>query len=148
MLVRPILEYGAVIWDPPSSSVSTSLESVQHFALKLISKIGLQITTHSSPNITCKLFNIEEKPMKSLLFKLKFNYCHSLSSPLVSPPYPHISLVTFAPTILFQFSAKQYHSQIRFIHQVYHNEFYQTHYGIHFLIPLNLYNHSPYSNPS
>ena len=37
-LVRPILEYAAVIWDPTSKSASNSLESVQHFALKLSSK--------------------------------------------------------------------------------------------------------------
>ena len=141
MLVRPILEYGAVIWDPPSSSVSTSLESVQHFALKLISKIGLQITTHSLPNITCKLFNIEEKPIKSLLFKLKFNYCHSLSSPLVSPPPPSYFSRNFCSHNFVPISARQYRCQIHFILQ-------QLNPGIHFLIPLNFYNHSPYSNPS
>ena len=37
-LVRPILEYCSILWDPPSSSVSSSLESIQHFAMKIISK--------------------------------------------------------------------------------------------------------------
>ena len=37
-IVRPVLEYGSSIWDPASTSLSSSLESVQHFALKMILK--------------------------------------------------------------------------------------------------------------
>ena len=37
-LVRHILEYCAVIWDPSSPSLSHSLESVQRFAIKQASK--------------------------------------------------------------------------------------------------------------
>ena len=37
-LVRPILEYGSIIWDPSSPTLSHSLDSVQHFALKIASK--------------------------------------------------------------------------------------------------------------
>ena len=37
-IVRPILEYCSVVWDPSSTSHSSSIESVQYFALKVISK--------------------------------------------------------------------------------------------------------------
>ena len=37
-LVRPILEYCSVVWDPSFSSLSNSLESVQFFILKFTSK--------------------------------------------------------------------------------------------------------------
>ena len=38
LLVHPILEYAAVIWDPVFHTNSNSLESVQHFTLKIVSK--------------------------------------------------------------------------------------------------------------
>ena len=37
-IVHPILEYCAIIWDPSSSIYSSTLESVQCFALKVVSK--------------------------------------------------------------------------------------------------------------
>ena len=37
-LVRPILEYCSIIWDPSSSTLSHSLESIQLFALKIASR--------------------------------------------------------------------------------------------------------------
>ena len=84
-----ILEYGAVIWDPPSLSVSTSLESVQHFALKLTSKNWS--SNYHTLLTKYKLQTLQHRRKASkitTLFKLKFNYCHSLSSPLVSPSSP------------------------------------------------------------
>ena len=40
-IVCPILKYGSTIWDPPSASLSSSIEShsVQYFALEMTSKI-------------------------------------------------------------------------------------------------------------
>ena len=32
-IVRPILEYASAVWDPNSSSLTASIESVQHFAV-------------------------------------------------------------------------------------------------------------------
>ena len=55
-LVRPILEYCSVVWDPSSSSASSSLESVQFFALKVAFKswsssyIRLSSISLSTPN--------------------------------------------------------------------------------------------------
>ena len=37
-LVCPIFEYGNIIWDPSSPTLSQSLDSVQHFALKIAAK--------------------------------------------------------------------------------------------------------------
>lgn len=37
-LVRLVLEYASIVWDPSSPSVSSSLKAVQHFALKMASK--------------------------------------------------------------------------------------------------------------
>ena len=37
-IVRPILEYGSAIWDPPSASLSSFIEYVQYLALKMIQK--------------------------------------------------------------------------------------------------------------
>ena len=37
-LVRPILEYRSIIWYPSSPTLSQSLDSVQHFALKIAAK--------------------------------------------------------------------------------------------------------------
>ena len=42
-LVRPILEYCAVIWDPSSPSLSYSLDSVQRFTIKLASKFHFSL---------------------------------------------------------------------------------------------------------
>ena len=36
MMIRPILEYGSVIWDPISPTLISSIESTQHCALKLV----------------------------------------------------------------------------------------------------------------
>ena len=38
-IIRPVLEYSSVVWDPSSATHSSNLESVQYFALKVISKL-------------------------------------------------------------------------------------------------------------
>ena len=38
MMIRPLLKYGSVIWDPISLTLISSIESTQHRALKLVSK--------------------------------------------------------------------------------------------------------------
>ena len=89
MLVRPILEYGAAIWDPPSLTAKSSLESVQHFALKMASKSWAS----SYPSL---LSQFAIKPLEqrrnickaSSLFKLKFGFSHSINCPLISPSPP------------------------------------------------------------
>ena len=73
-LVRPILEYGSVIWDPSSPSVSSSLEAVQHFALKLASK-----SWSSSYSSLLSFFNISLSHRRARskvihIFKLKQGY--------------------------------------------------------------------------
>ena len=74
-LVRPILEYCSVIWDPSSLTTISALESVQCFALKLVSKSwstdynfllsSLNITTLAQRRRSAKILTI---------FKLKKSY--------------------------------------------------------------------------
>ena len=77
-IVRPVLEYGSPIWDPPSSSLSSTLESVQHFALKLASKSWSQSYDFllSSLNI-CSLEHRRMKAKLSLLYKTTHHLHHS-----------------------------------------------------------------------
>ena len=77
-IVCPVLEYGSPIWDPPSSSLSSTLESVQHFALKLASKSWSQSydSLLSSLNI-CSLNHRRTKAKISLLYKITHHLHHS-----------------------------------------------------------------------
>ena len=77
-IVCPVLEYGSPIWDPPSSSLSSFLESVQHFALKLASKSWSQSydSLLSSLNI-CSLEHRRMKAKLSLLYKTTHHLHHS-----------------------------------------------------------------------
>ena len=87
-LVRPILEYCSVIWDPSSSTTISALESVQFFALKLVSKSWS--TDYNLLLSSLKVTNLAQrrKSAKILtIFKLKkssFSFNHS---PLQSPSY-------------------------------------------------------------
>ena len=77
-IVRPVLEYGSPIWDPPSFSLSSTLESVQHFALKLASKSWSQSydSLLSSLNI-CSLAHRRMKAKLSLFYKITHHLHHS-----------------------------------------------------------------------
>ena len=77
-IVCPVLEYGSSIFDPPSSSLSSTLESVLHFALKLPSKSWSQLydSLLSSLNI-CSLEHHYPKPKLSLLYKITHHLHHS-----------------------------------------------------------------------
>ena len=82
-LVRPILEYAAVIWDPTSKSASNSLESVQHFALKLSSKSWS--SNYSSLLTSFKIPTLlhRRKCAKIIVIhKSKSGLSHSINSPL------------------------------------------------------------------
>ena len=88
-LVRPILEYCAVIWDP-SSPLSHSLESVQCFAIKLASKFhpSLVASIHSD----FKLSSLATHRQHTKLIFL-FKYFHNCSFPLqsIQPCHPSSS---------------------------------------------------------
>ena len=73
-LIRPILEYCAVIWDPSSPSLSHSLESVQHFAIKLASKFhpSLVASIHSDFKLS-SLTTHRQHAKLIFLFKLFHN---------------------------------------------------------------------------
>ena len=89
MLVSPILEYGAAIWDPPSLTAISSLESVQHFALKMASKSWASSYPSLLSQFAIKPLEQRKKNCKaSSLFKLKFGFSHSINCPLISPSPP------------------------------------------------------------
>ena len=102
-LVRPILEYGSIVWDPPSPHVSDSLEQIQHFALKIISKSWT--TDYSSLLFSLGLLSLKHRRKKHkimLIFKLKNNLSHTILSPLKPVPPPvrftrYHSIFNFSP---------------------------------------------------
>ena len=75
-LLCPVLEYGSPIWDPPSSSLSSTLESVLHFALKLPCKLWSHDSLLSSLTI-CSLVHHYPKPKLFLLYKTTHHLHHS-----------------------------------------------------------------------
>ena len=122
-LVRPILEYCSVIWDPSSLTTISALESVQCFALKLVSKSwstdynfllsSLNITTLAQRRRSAKIL---------IIFKLKNHLSHSINSPLQSPPLPSYFSRNYSPFNLIP---------IHFIHH-------QSNFGIVSLFLSNL----------
>ena len=99
-IVQPVLKYSSVVWDPASPSASSTLESVQLFALKIISKSWFSPTLHYSPPLKSKLSHKKEKG-KNQFYSLKspktFLMCHILpieSVPMLDPfeTSPHITL--------------------------------------------------------
>ena len=103
-IVCPVLEYGSPIWDLPSLSLSSTLESVQHFALNLASKSWSQSYDFllSSLNI-CSLEHLCMKAKLSLLYKTTHHLYHS-TAPSVS-----ISL-QLVPSVILPISTLLSHS--------------------------------------
>ena len=76
-IVQPFLKYSSAVWDPASPSASSTLESVQLFALKIISKSWFSPTLHYSPPLKSKLFTQKRKRQKPILFfKITQNLSH------------------------------------------------------------------------
>ena len=88
-LVRPILEYGSIIWDPSSPTLSQSLDSVQHFALKIAAKfrpslIPSILSSFNLPSLTYR----RQKAKLIFLFKLLYHYIYfpsQISHPSLPP---------------------------------------------------------------
>ena len=100
-LVRPILEYCSPVWSPHSVSTSNSLESIQSFALKFVSKFN---TPASSPLTLTSLSSRRLQARIKLLFAITCNL-YFLPSPIVfpqaRPPYPICSYHSFNPSLIF-----------------------------------------------
>ena len=90
-LVRPILEYCAVIWDRSSPSLSHSLESVQCFAIKLASKFhpSLVASIHSDFKLS-SLATHRQHAKLIFLFKL-FHNCSFFPLQIIQPCHPSSS---------------------------------------------------------
>ena len=63
-IVHPILEYGSAIWDPPSAPLSSSIESVQYFTLKMIQKSWS--TSYADLLSSLKLHTLQHCHLQSL----------------------------------------------------------------------------------
>ena len=97
-IVRPILEYESPIWDPSSVSLSSSIDSVQYFALKMISKSWS--TPYSALLSSLNLSTLDHRRKRSkLLFFYKINngLTHSTLPLTPHPPSPPMSLRHFCP---------------------------------------------------
>ena len=111
-IVRPILEYGSAIWDPPSVSVSSSVESVQYFALKMVQK------SWSAPYAdllsSLNLSSLQHRCLQSkllLFYKINNGFLHSTLPP--RPRSPPMSLRHFSPfdfSVPFCRTSTYYHS--------------------------------------
>ena len=106
-IVRPVLEYGSPIWDLPSFSLSSILESVQHFALKLASKSWSQSydSLLSSLNI-CSQLNIVVRKLNSLSFTKLHIICTTLLLPSVSITFQLIPSVILPISTLLSHSVE------------------------------------------
>ena len=81
-----------IIWDPSSPNLSQSLDSVQHFALKIAAKfrpslIPSILSTFNLPSLTSR----RQKAKLIFLFKLLHDYIYfpsQISHPTLPPSYP------------------------------------------------------------
>ena len=109
-IVHPILEYGSAIWDPPSVSLSSSIESVQYFALKMI-QISWS-TSYADLVSSLKLHTLQHRHLQSKLLTFKFNngFLHSVLHPALHPPSPPMSLRHFCPDDFVVHTSAYFHS--------------------------------------
>ena len=80
IVVRPILEYGSTIWDPSSTALSTSVEKVQFFPLKIISKTWSTFYSNLLSSINISSLEHRRRSTKLLLFFKLSNNLHFISS--------------------------------------------------------------------
>ena len=96
--VHPILEYGSIIWDPSSTSYSSALESIQFFALKIISKSWS--SSYSTLLHLLKLNRLDTHSLQHKLltaFKIHNNLLFLPDSPLILSPRSHYQLHSHSP---------------------------------------------------
>ena len=87
-LVRPILEYGSIIWDPSYPTLSRSLDSVQLFTLKIASKfhsslIPIILSEFNLPSLASH----SQKAKLIFLFKLYHHFIY-FPSQIIHPSLP------------------------------------------------------------
>jgi len=81
-LIRPHLEYCSILWDPSSSVSISSLEKVQHFALKLCSKSWSSSYSSLLLQFNCSSLSSRRKTAKLIFLYKILNGWHSLISTL------------------------------------------------------------------
>ena len=102
-LVHPILEYGSIIWDPSSPTLSHSLDSVQLFALKITSKfrsslIPIILSEFNLPSLASR----RQKDKLIFIFKLYHHFIY-FPSQIIHPSLPSLLTLSalFTQTTLF-----------------------------------------------
>ena len=89
-IVRPVLEYGSIIWDPKSTSLISSLEKVQHFTLKIASKSWSSSYESLLSKFHLPTLHLRRTKAKLIqIFKLHHNISHSLNNPPLTLSYPN-----------------------------------------------------------
>ena len=102
-LVRPVLEYCSILWDPSSKNTINSIESVQYLALKIVSKSWNSDYESLLSQFNLQTLQYRRKKAKVIeIFKLKYRLSHHLYSPLTPSPQPirfsrHYSPFNFTP---------------------------------------------------
>ena len=102
-LVRPVLEYCSILWDPSSKNTINSIESVQYLALKIVSKSWNSDYESLLSQFKLQTLQYRWKKAKVIeIFKLKYRLSHHLYSPLTPSAQPirfsrHYSPFNFTP---------------------------------------------------
>ena len=117
-IIRLVLEYSSAVWNPHSSSLTASIESVQHFEVKLISKswsspystlwFALNLTTLKHRRKKSKLTLPHAKSLSCNKLPSWTNYpTLNISQKLLHPylqntllPNHHLPIHSFFPTVI------------------------------------------------
>ena len=102
----------SALWDPPSTSASNSIEDIQHFALKIVSKLWSQDYSSLLSELSLATLSHRWKNKIITIFKMKSNLSHVINSPLSPLPLPakfsrHYSPYNFTP--IFSRTASFHH---------------------------------------
>lgn len=68
-LVRPIIEYSKIVWDPYTQSNCNKIEKIQRLAARFIFN---KYRRHYSPTELCRTANLESLEIRSKIERLKF----------------------------------------------------------------------------
>ena len=97
-LIRPHLEYCSSVWDPSSSSLISSLEKVQYFALKLCSKQWSSSYSSLLLLFNCPTLSLRRKFSKlTFLFKVLHGLTYFPSGSFAFQHPPRMSFRSYHP---------------------------------------------------
>ena len=89
-IIRSVLEYSFIVWDPSSATHSSNLESVQYFALKVISKSWSSSYASLLSQLKVDRLSTCRLQRKLLIaFQIQNNLLHYPNPPLIPYKPPH-----------------------------------------------------------